>query len=284
MIDRRFFISRGGDRLELGNRGSDPVLLGRKTSGFGLPAKETRLVRGPATGASYRGTRTDTRKMDLHVHFLGANRAEWVSYYERLCRIMSPGEGRALPLLSVEFADGSAWELPLLYQSGLEGATGSTHAEAVLSCEATAPHWVARDARQLSAATTQAAVGLLPELSKLRVMSSSTLGSVAVENPGDVDSPLTWTITGPGGPASASMDGRGWTFTGALKPGEVVTIDGASRTVRDSQGRSRYGEMGAAPKFFTIPPGRSTVQIEMANTAGGSRIAGFYQPRRETLA
>ncbi|WP_241978864.1 phage tail family protein [Cryobacterium sp. Hh7] len=173
-----------------------------------------------------------------------------------------------------EYGDGTSYELPFVYLSGLEvdsTVSTPTHTQALISIECPAPFWTARDALSFRVANESAGVGLLPNLAQLQLSRSAAIGSVSLENPGDVESDISWTITGPGGPTPISIDGVGFVFESVLLSGEVVTIERTATgvTVIDGNGANRYAGLGPAPKFPRLPAGLSVVDIEMANASPG---------------
>ncbi|WP_241978865.1 phage tail family protein [Cryobacterium sp. Hh7] len=188
--------------------------------------------------------------------------------------IAVPRAGGPLPLLVAEYADGRTFELPFVYLSGLElsgTASGPRMAESLISIECPAPFWTARDALSFSVANESSGVGLLPNLAQLPVSRSAAIGSITLENPGDVDSDISWTITGPGGPTPISINGVGFVFEAVLQSGEVITIVRTPTGVKvlDQAGANRYADLGPAPKFPRLPAGISVVDIEMANASPG---------------
>ncbi|MGY4859503.1 hypothetical protein [Cryobacterium sp. AP23] len=222
--------------------------------------------------------RTDSRVADLNVIVCGSSRAHTEVAFRRLVQVMLPREGQPLPKLVAEYPTGEILELPFVYNSGLEVDRASSlplAADFLVSIECPGPFWTARDALQFAVANAAIIDGLLPHLAELNVMSSTAADSITVENPGDVEANLAWTLTGPGGPVVVSVNGVGFEFKTPLVLGEVVTIERTALGVEvlDQSGTNRYAALGRAPKFPRLPPGSSLVNVTMANASAGTLVA-----------
>jgi hypothetical protein len=287
MSDRQFSILSGtGEVLPLstGPTGDYALLVG--VYGIGVPPVEPRYIEGAADGGVFRGKRYGMRPIDLPIHIGGVNRADMEQKVRDLARILDDASG--MPTLIAAYADGTVYRLPFVYVSGLEGdGTQSQRTSVVytLSLMCPIPFWEARDAIQFSVPLVGATVGLLPDLAALQVMSSVSFGQVTATNPGDVETPITWIVTGPGGPASATLNGRGWTYESAIPAGQSITLarDQSGVYVVNGAGASVYANMAPAPKFFNLPAGTSTVQLVLTGATGASTFAGFYKPRRKVV-
>lgn len=279
MADVEFTIERPGyESIHLDTDGSAPYGLRKNTGGLGVPPVVARFSEGAGVGGTYRGSRTGMRPMDLGIIFSATDRISTGELIRVLARLVRSRVGSPQPMLVATYSSGEVFELPFVYQSGLE----LDHTEAlpmvyrtVVSVMCPAPYWTARDALQFIVSNDAAAVGLLPHLAELPVGSSTAVGSVTVENPGDVESDIAWTITGPGGPIPISVNGVGFIFETPLVTGEVVTIRRTALGIEvlDQSGASRYTDLGYAPKFPRLPEGTSRVDISMQDASAGTWVA-----------
>lgn len=280
-------VAPSGDVIPLvsepGERGDFRLRSG--VDGFGVPTAIPRFVDSAGEGGTDRGGRTGMRDVDLPVEVRARSRQGMETNLRRLAAAFRRSS-KGKPMLQAAYATGEVFQLPFVYLSGAESTyqgDGPFVHEWPLSLRCPKPYWVKRDAETFIVRNDSAVVGLLPDLSQLKVMRSQAIGSVTVENPGDVASPLTWILTGPGGPVHADIDGVGWTFKALLEEGDVITIDGVTKRVTDQLGRNRYSDMGPAPKFFQLPEGKTRINIQMENATLASRVTGSYKPRRELI-
>jgi hypothetical protein len=276
MSDRTFSIVPAvGAAIELSTDAEGDFALMVGVWGIGVPPVAPRFSEGAGDGALYRGGRYAMRTIDLPVFIRGTERADIEAKVRRLARAVDPANG--LPKLVATYANGEVFELPFVYTSGLEGEgteSRNNRTQYVLSITCPDPFWTARDAKQFSLIANATAVGLLPDLARLQIASADTLGDFAIDNPGDVPSPLTWVITGPGGPASVTVDGKTWTYTGVLTATDTVKIERkpGGITITDKNGANKYSSMAAAPKFAELPPGPSNVAVTFTNASPGSYL------------
>lgn len=284
----RIFLQSDFDRFELSRDGSTDFVLGLKTSGLGIGKKVPKFVRGAGAGASYRGTRSDTRVAGLNVVFTADDRAAMEVLFRRLSGAVLPQVGRALPSLVAEYPNGLAFELPFVYLSGLEGGpdAGEVVADFLISVECHNPFWTARDALQFSFEYDATGTPFLDDLSQLPVTSSNVIGQKSVTLAGDVPSDVNFFITGPSsGATTILINGTGFVFETALGAGETISVlkDDLGVTVEDQTFTSRYTGMGPAPKFLPLQPGVNTVSVSMVGATADSRISGNYKPRFEGI-
>jgi phage-related protein len=115
------------------------------------------------------------------------------------------------------------------------------------------------------------------------VSSSQALGTLTIENDGDVDAYPVWVINGPATNVSITVNGIGFEYTESLSSGETITIDARTATVTDDAGTNKYAFLGTAPKLFRIPPGSTNVSIVATGADSNTRINGNFNPRREVI-
>lgn len=287
MADRQFsIVSADGEVIPLSTDREGDIALLVGVFGIGVPPVAPRFSEGAADGGSFRGKRYGMRVLDLPIHIRGTSRADIEDKVRVLARAVDDEDG--LPKLVASYADGTVYELPFVYVSGLEGnGADSTNygVQYTLSVTCPDPFWTARDAVQFSVSAGGAVVGLLPDLAKLQLMPSTTLGSLTVHNPGEVDALLSWVIRGPGTLVSAKINGVGWTYNSPLVAGDVLTIVRTTTgvTVANQLGANKYGGLGPAPKFFSLPKGDTNVDLVMTGTTPASSVAGFFRPRRKVV-
>jgi hypothetical protein len=277
-----FLVGANGDTLGL--QGPDYYLEGGFT-GVGMLRTTVRLQSSAADGAVWRGSRRESRTLDLPVSVLGENRQDIEDKLRRLQRALS--DRVAPPTLRAEFSDGQVFTLNVHYRSGAEttyGPEGNFYrARWVLSVVAPKPYWESQTPVQFSARQVDDPKGLLPELSKLQLTPSDVLGVVNVFNPGDVDAFPTFVVVGPTEEVTISLAGEGFTYLDPIDAGDFLTISAVDGTVVDQAGVNKYAGLGPAPRFFTIPPGASTLTLSAVGAGTDTLIQGFFLPRREVL-
>lgn len=287
MADVQFSIEREGyQTILLDTDGGKPYGLQKATTGLGVAPIEARFREGAADGGTLAGERVALRPMDLGLLVFGSTRFETGENLRRLANITRARRNQPLPRLVATYATGEIYEAQFSYVSGLEldySAAMPEHVPVTLSIMAD-PFWVARDSVSFTVTNSGAQVGLLPDLAELPVASSFAIGDVQVVNPGDYESDVNWRIIGPCSSVEVSIDGVGFTIDQVLDQGEVLLIDGAAKTLRDSDGVSRYDYFGPAPKFPRIQAGPARVSVVMPGAQPGqSAVTGYFRPRRELV-
>ena len=289
MTDRRFFLeSPTGTRIELITGQGGPYSLMVGTMGLGVPPVRNRFSQGADDGETFRGKAYGMRAMDLPIFVEGANRAEMEARVRALADVVDVPATEGMPKIIVEYASGEVYEMNFVYSSGLEGdgpKSTAQRTEVPLSVLCPLPFWVARDALQFTLQADPSPVGLLPDLAALPIASSETFGELTVNNPGDVECPITWVITGPGGPAGAELAGRGWEFEATLAEGEIVTVERTQTgvTVKDNTAANRYSDMADAPFFSKLPKGASVLNVSMVDATTASSVVGYFRPRKKVV-
>lgn len=252
--------------------------------GLGLTQRLVEWAESPAGGGRVKSSRVGMRDAELPVVILGDSSDEVRAMQGQLGRVLSTS-----PVLVVALDDGGKYRLPFEWVGGGNDSLpfeGATELELSITIRCPDPYWVSDDPVQIGPiGLTGEPVGLLPDLAELQVMGSSAFGDVQVENPGDAEAPVTWMITGPGGPATVELGGRGFVLDTVLEAGESVTVRKGDLgwTVTDQTGASRYADLGPAPKFPSIPVGESTGSVLMTNAGAGSSVAGFFRVLRRVV-
>lgn len=290
MADREFsIVSPSGVTIPLAvDDPAAPYALMLGTTGLGVPPVVNRFVDSAGNGGTNRGKRYGMRPMDLPIFISGENRADMEAKLRALDAVVDPEEPGFSKVVAT-YADGTQWELPFSYVSGLEGdgsVSTTRKTEVPLSVMCPQPFWVSTVPVQFAVLASSSTDGLLPDLAALKTSPSDAVGTRAVFNPGDVAAPITWIITGPGGPASATLNGQGWTVESVLAgTANTITITktDVGVSVVDETGANRYSDLGSAPKFFDAPAGTFEVDLELEDATTGSRIAGSFRPRRKRI-
>lgn len=164
------------------------------------------------------------------------------------------------------------------YSYGLD-TTGGLSIQTAVTVQAGDPYFVARNPvvqgiRQMSGR------GLLPDLANLRLTGDLAIGTVTLDNHGDQSAHVIWTVHGPGTTFSAtSPTGELLKWDSTLAAGETLTIDTKYATIVDQTGANRYAELAPAPRFWQVPSGISTCQIEMDLVDENSFITAAWYPR-----
>lgn len=283
-------IGTDGDVISLG-RASDYVLT-TGLRGTGLVASDLRITKSATDGATWRSTRKGVREFDLPVTVFGSSHSDVETKLRRLAKVLSDRAGQ--PVLRATEDSGDAWDIPVHYVAGAETTHGEDGNNAfctwAMTLQAPDPYWTSTESVQFSvAASTEtrgllaAPVGQTATLSALRVSSSQAIGSLSLENPGDIPSQPVWIIDGPADTVTITQNGIGFEYAASIAEGERVTIDTRNATVLDATGTNLYGSLAAAPKMFSIPAGVSTVSIVATGADTATRISGYFNPRREVL-
>jgi hypothetical protein len=225
------------------------------------------------------------RNIDLPVTVFGSTPAELESRLRRLARLTQDLQG---PTTFTALRSTGDLEIKLHYTGGAEleyggEAGGREWAKLLLSFQAPNPFWQSAALQQFDVSAGDTGRGLLPKLTKLRVVSSSSFGQVDLNNVGDVQAFPVYVIYGPVDDLTISSNGLSFSFTDNLDAGDVITVDTEQGTVVDETGANRYDILGPAPKLFPIPPGLSSLVIEGENTTNDTLVIVRYGTRFEVV-
>lgn len=283
-------VSPSGEVLPLSRDPHDGGAFGllSGSSGLGLADRAVSLAPFGAEGGRVRSVRVPSRPGTLLVSVSGASEAEVAANIRQLGGVVRYVRGLPLPRL-MAVADGVAYELPFVYESGGEKlevpAEGGT---VVVSLNVTfpSPFWTAVEPVQVTVTGDQEITGLLPYLSELNVMSSFASGSPVVHNPGDVDAYPVYRIVGPAESVAVAVDGVGWTLDG-VDDGEVVIVDTRWNSVQ-LEGvplplGNVYDRLGPVPRFVPLRPGPNTLTVAMTGTELGTSLTCYFRPRLEVV-
>jgi len=220
----------------------------------------------------------------LPITVLGSSRADVQTKMRRLSRIFQDTNGVG-PRLTVTYPDESAIFLDVHYTTGAETQYGEdargTYVKWVVTVQAPQPFWQTTLEESFNIGSGSTGRGLLPQLTKLKVSSSQSLGVVTVNNVGDVTIQPRWIITGPVTDLVISDGTSQFTFTDPILPGVTYIVDTSTGTVVDADGNNAYALLGSAPKFFGLPPGTTGISVFGTEADIQTMITCYYSPRYE---
>jgi hypothetical protein len=270
-----------GDTIQL-----DDGQLFQLTNGFrgtGITPSELRVTQSASDGAVWRSTRKQSRDFDIPLVVFGSSRPDLESRLRQLARALSDRQGQ--PTLRAVYPSGEEWAIKVNFVAGAETTYGedgnNLFARWPMTWQAPDPYWVSNTIVSFAVGSS-GGQGLLPELDELNVSSSQALGNVTLDNPGDVDAYPVWTLEGPFTDVVITRGGVGFTYNEELLVGESVVIDAKAATVL-SGSTNKYEFLGSAPKLFAIPAGPSEISLVANGADSNTRIAGYFNPRREVL-
>ncbi|MBW1640480.1 hypothetical protein G3H63_15555 [Microbacterium resistens] len=289
MADVQFRIDSAAGSLPLVSTPFEwgPYRLGAGTTGLGLAPELTRIVPSPAGGGTIRGSRPGIRKGTLQITMEGSSRGHTQELIDALALALKI---RNRPELVAVVPDQGTWRLPFVRVGGGEPAYDNGGDELLtwdIEVECPGTFWIRDEPVEFTVKQiAEGMVGLLPDLAKLQVAPSAAIGAIEAANPGTEEVPIHWRITGPGGPATVLIGGRGFTLSSVLTAGQFVTVTRTEQgwRVTDQAGASKYSALGAAPKFPMAPPGAIEGVAALSNaTSAAASIAGWFNPAREVI-
>lgn len=249
--------------------------------GLGLPTITSQWSEGAGDGALYRGRRVRARDIDIPLDILGRDRDHLRELMSRLARVLA-GKMR----LVVTEPDGRQWYTDVVRTGGGgfvygQDTIGVRDAQVVITVTAGDPYFTSTDVRTQVIGQAGSPPAFLGELVKLRIGSSSAIGSITIENDGDADTYPVWTVIGPGRDFEiTSPNGERLRWEGTLAAGEVLTVDTRTASVTDGSGTNRYADLAAAPRFWSSPPGSQSITASLADTTSASQIVCSWQARK----
>lgn len=290
---RTLTLSSGGGSLDLQSPEFAAVQGG---SGFGSPKRQVRWFEGAGDGARYRGVRILRRSLVLPTLVRASADETLDDLMSRMMRVLDP---RWAPARLTLQDSTDAWWVDVVCSDGgdwVDGkdSDGSSWIATTLTLDAGDPYWTRQEAAVQPISPGGIGRGLLGtgrSLSQLRLSSSQAIGTVTLENPGDADAAPVVTINGPATSLLSANDlGETLTWAAVLTEGQSRVIDHRAGTVvdpahlGDPDGGNRYNELGAAPRFWRIPPGLTVARFELQGATAASGIRIEWQPRRWVVA
>lgn len=250
-------------------------------TGFGLPPVNVQIVEGAGDGAIYRSSRTLVRDFDIPLNIEGRTQVELESHLSRMARMLAgPFRMGLIDKL------GRTWVVPVARVGGGELDLGSEEEMAlqtVVTLRAFDPYWESDVATNIVLGIPGPVDPFVSAWMRLPLVASQAFGLVQVNNPGDARVYPQWTFHGPGHTLQVTSPlGEVTAWDAALASGESLTIDMRAGTVVDNNGLNRYADLRAAPRFWALAPGVSTISASMEDAAyeSGSRIIMSFNPRK----
>lgn len=251
--------------------------------GWGMAPVVNAWFEGAGSGARHRGTRRVQRELTFPMYAFGGSRQD----IEDTLRILAQSVHDPFRVF-VDFHDGRSYWIDAVYDSGAEGLysdnpTDYNSLTLVVKCPD--PYWTSVAGQSFVVAPTPANAPFLPRWAELNLGSAVALGTVTVNNIGDVASQPKWTVHGPGTNLSITLGGRGFTLNRTLTDTETVTIEftGGGWSVKDQLGANLYASLAAAPYFIEFPPGMSVIDVSMDTAGPATFIQCVYPERREVV-
>ncbi len=271
-IPLRLWLTDGRDTLTVGGPGDDMWHVAGSTGLLGAP-RSVRWSEGAADGGKWLGTRAKTRPilLKLAIHGTLARQRETIERLRAIC-------------LSEDFAIKAGrkggrpdrW-LPVVYESGLEGAYSADAANTALTAidlamTSPTPWWVGEE-RSISWLMPTSNTAFLTRLSSLPVGAGSATRSQTITIGGERPAPVCVAVSGPATRIGIACDGMSLTVSD-LGGGEQIAVvydwrDG-SWSVADQSGADAYARLDAGSRMPVLDPGDNTVTIVMEGTTGGS--------------
>lgn len=248
-------------------------------SGWGKAPVANQFTESARDGSTYRGTRVLPRTYTIPAYVF-AQTIEGLS--ENISKLVNTVREK----IFLRFTDetNQKWTIPAIYETGLEGAY--THGNAIaqfksISFKCPDPFWTSEkvEVREWVTAISE------PFLERRVLSASSLTGDRLITNLSDVSSKPTWVVNGPFNSFEVLVNGEGFAFEQSIALGEALTIlfDGWTWTVKDHTGTNRYAGLQFAPTFPEIPPGESTLSLNLDGADEGTRVAVYWPQRREVM-
>ncbi|QXE39412.1 phage tail family protein [Streptomyces sp. GMY02] len=245
-------------------------------TGLGLPPVAVQWLEGAGDGARYRGQRALSRTLDMPLDIVGRDRRHLGTLVSRLARAVAG----PCTLVAVD-DEGARWSTSIVRTGGGDiELDGGYDVETVITWRAPDPFFTA-DKVSRQAVGGDAGTPFLSAMASLPLAASQAIGEIQLDNTGDADAYPVWEIYGPGRDLTLTApDGDVLRWAGVLTSTERLTVDTRAGTVTDGQGVNRYADLASAPRFWTVPPGLSTANVQLLDTTAASKIVCSWRPRR----
>lgn len=252
-------------------------------TGLGLPPKSIQWLEGAGDGAIARHRRVLPRDIDIPLYITGGSRDALKSWMSRLSRVLASSA-----TLRVIEPDKSEWTTAVEHVGGGSfvygvDTIGDDDLFTVITLRAGDPYFTSATPRQKSIESRNAQRGLLVGgLTKLGVATSQLIGTIDLDNDGDATAYPVWQVYGPGDHfVIQSPRGETLQWTGTLTAGQSLTVNTRAGTIVNGTGANEYAKLAPAPRFWAIPPGKTTCVASLQNgVPGQSRIVCSWQPRK----
>lgn len=284
MFDSKVRLSGGGYTITLTNT-AEELHRAPNGSGWGMAPVANFWFEGAGDGDHHRGTRRMRRELTIPIQAFGNTPRQVEANIRNLVRIV-----RNPFKVYIDINSGPTFWIDAVYVSGIEGAYTVAPEQwadlpVVLHCPD--PYWTSSQSQSFTVAPIEAATPFLEDFSAMHVASSAAFGEVLVSNIGDVESPPTWTIHGPGTNPTILVNGDGFILNKVLTSSDIVTVTyvNGGWTIVDQTDANLYGDLDTDPPpiFPLLPPGNSNVTASMTGTGVESYINCIYPERREVV-
>lgn len=264
-------IGANGDEIVFSDEGDFVLTSG--LAGLGIPATQVRIDDSASDGGVWRFSKRGVRELDLPVVVFGADRVAVEANLRRLNLLLNDRDGGVV--LQAAYSSGEVWHLTQgHYVAGASGVRGDDGGLAwerwVLSLQFANPFWVSQASESFAVGAPSSTGSFLPNLAELVVSSAQAVGSVTVENPGDVDAFPVWSLRGPADSVTISNGSESFVYNAPILASSTVVVDTATGTVTDQLGVNKYGSLGVSPSLFALPSGSSQVSVTATNASAGS--------------
>ena len=283
MVDVNFSLTgANGDTIAFDN---ESFVLNPEINGLLIPATNVRIEESAGDGGVWRHSKRGVRQLDLPVTIIGTDRGDVESKLRRLNKVLQDAQGATK--INANYSSGETLQLSAHYVSGAEGSRGEnggmTWQRILLSFQAPNPFWQSSVQQSFTITSGNTGRGMLPQLSKLKLSSSQTLGVISVTNEGDVAAYPVWTVRGPITGLSISDGSLSFGFEDSVAVGETIVINTETGVVLDDTGANRYGILATAPKLFKLNPGTSSLSVIGTDSETSTEVTLTYSPRYEVV-
>jgi hypothetical protein len=278
----KLLLVSGADTINLNEIDEQGVGFQAKSgvTGLGLPPVSVQWLEGAGDGAVFRGTRVQTRDIDLPLDILALDRADLQKKLSRLALMLAGGCSLVLD------DDGIQWSTEVHRVGGGEytygeDTIGTNEFQTVLTLRAGDPYFISSQQQVRTVSGAVAGTAFLTNLVSMKVSPSQAIGSIDLSNSGDVAAYPVWEVRGPGDHfVATSPSGETLKWNGTLTAGQRLIVDTRKGTVQDETGANRYDLLDTAPRFWTVQPGESTATASLLNTTSASQITCSWYPRK----
>lgn len=275
-------IGANGDSIEFDYQN---YVLNPDFMGFGIPPAQVRIENSAGDGGVFRHAKRGIRVVDLPITVLGTDRGDVQTKLRRLAKLTQNNYGPLI--LEARYSNGEKLRLTAYYTGGAESQwgdkAGNVWCNWTLSLQVPQPFWQSTRIEQFTITRGVSGRGLLPELSKLKLSSSQALGTISINNQGDVPAYPTYRIIGPITEFFVSDGVQSFGFVEDVAIGETIFVNTETGAVYDEAGVNKYNILAPAPKLFKLPVGPSTLTIQGTEADEDTRIDVYYALRYEVV-
>jgi hypothetical protein len=268
-------------------------VAGRK--GFGIAPTRVVTREGATEGSRHRRTKRLSRIIDFPIAIYGVDREEVEARFRQFARLLQDDE--SAPRLVATYPSGARVYAEIHLSSppdpiyGGDETRGRSFVKLEMTFIAPSPYWTVEDSVEypFNFNVDESEDNWVEDMAEMPLISSQTAGSVVIENPGDVPAFPVWTLQGPMDSFAASYNGQGFIYEEEIPVGTTIVINTRDKTVLQvlpvvaPPDDNKYGALGTAPKFFPIPSGSASINIEAINTDPDTLVSMYFNPRRELV-